>query len=118
LRHKQEQYFKARQSLASTSPARQVEQQQGRLLTLEDRMIYSLRRHTQQQREKLATLGATLNAVSPLATLERGYAIARGSRGEIIRSVTGVEPGQSVDVVVEDGRLLCTVDATSGDRGL
>lgn len=49
-----------------------------------------------------ATVGR-LNALSPLATLERGYTIVRDASGRTIRSVTSARPGVGVEIVFRDG---------------
>lgn len=54
---------------------------------------------------------ARLNAVSPLATLARGYAIARTLDGHLLRDASAVRPGDAIDVRLARGRLACRVDA-------
>ena len=61
---------------------------------------------------------AVLRAVSPLATLLRGYAIARKADAgrSILRSATQVAPGERVEVLLAAGRLACTVEAVSAEE--
>jgi exodeoxyribonuclease VII large subunit len=63
------------------------------------------------ERKRAALDGAygRLRALSPKATLERGYAIVR-TGDEIVRSPADVEAGQRVDVEVADGRFGATVE--------
>jgi exodeoxyribonuclease VII large subunit len=49
-----------------------------------------------------------LEAVSPQATLSRGYALARSRRGLLLRS-EDAEPGEVVELILAKGRLLCRV---------
>jgi exodeoxyribonuclease VII large subunit len=51
-----------------------------------------------------------LNALSPLATLSRGYAVARGEDGEALTSATQFAPGDSFDLTLHDGVVDATVD--------
>jgi exodeoxyribonuclease VII large subunit len=54
----------------------------------------------------LAGLDARLGALSPLATLERGYAIVRqADGGAVVASVEQVEPGDALTVRVQDGEF-------------
>ena len=53
--------------------------------------------------------GARLQALSPLATLARGYAIVR-ARGEALRESTGVARGDQVDVQLAVGGLAVRVE--------
>jgi len=59
-------------------------------------------------RVKLAQLSASLDALSPLRVLGRGYAIpVKGN--SLIASVHQVEVGDSLDLSLSDGVLTCTV---------
>ena len=62
----------------------------------------------ERRRASLDTLHARLGALSPVATLERGYAIVhRGD--ELVRASTQVERGDEIDVRVADGSFGATV---------
>jgi exodeoxyribonuclease VII large subunit len=64
------------------------------------------------RRAKLADLARTLNAVSPLETIGRGYAVVTDSQsGEIISSVSQVEAGDRVTTRLKDGTFDSTVNS-------
>jgi exodeoxyribonuclease VII large subunit len=67
-----------------------------------------------RERQQLEAIAATLNAVSPLSVLSRGYAIAfsrtRKKRKPILDSGV-VKVGDPIEVQLKKGRLECTVDA-------
>jgi exodeoxyribonuclease VII large subunit len=67
-----------------------------------------------RERRHLEAVVATLNAVSPLSVLSRGYAIAfsrtRNRRKPILDSAV-VAVGDPIEVQLKKGRLECTVDA-------
>jgi len=60
---------------------------------------------TQQQQ----ALGGKLNAVSPLATLDRGFSITRDQQHNIIRSASKVKHNDPISVQLSDGYLECEV---------
>ena len=60
--------------------------------------------------ELLESFAAQLNGLSPLSTLRRGYSIVRTATGEIMTSNKQVNVGDKLDVVLSEGKLLCTVD--------
>ncbi|HEY6016048.1 MAG TPA: exodeoxyribonuclease VII large subunit, partial [Gaiellaceae bacterium] len=63
----------------------------------------------ERRRTRLEHLHAQLRALSPRATLERGYAIVR--RGdELVRSAAVVSPGDAVAVELADGSFGAHVD--------
>ncbi|MBN2526342.1 MAG: exodeoxyribonuclease VII large subunit [Deltaproteobacteria bacterium] len=61
----------------------------------------------------LGRLAASLNALSPLASLGRGYSIARDDDGRIVKSVEQVTKGQHIEVIVADGMVDAHVDGTT-----
>ena len=65
-------------------------------------------------REKFGRLAASLDALSPLKVLGRGYAVARKENGEILKSAEDVLPGESVDITLGAGEIRCTVDEVRG----
>ena len=52
----------------------------------------------------------SLNLVSPLNTLERGYAIVRKDNGEVVRRADDVASGEPVDVRLADGSFTARRD--------
>ena len=62
------------------------------------------------KRERVSVLGAALDAMSPLKVLGRGYAMAQGPSGEILRSWREVRAGERVSVALGEGGFLCTVE--------
>lgn len=58
----------------------------------------------------LSSATGRLNAVSPLNTLSRGYGIVHDDTGAIINTVTKLEKGKSIEVVLKDGKAGCIVE--------
>ncbi|MGH3745434.1 MAG: exodeoxyribonuclease VII large subunit [Mycobacteriales bacterium] len=58
-------------------------------------------------------LRSRVRSLSPLATLERGYALALGPTGAVLRSVSDVHADEAVSVRLADGRLDATVTGVS-----
>ena len=49
--------------------------------------------------------------MSPLATVQRGYAILRTqTSGQILRSIEGIDDGELLRARVSDGELICRVE--------
>jgi exodeoxyribonuclease VII large subunit len=61
-------------------------------------------------RERLSPLARTLNAVSPLATLDRGYAIVSLTSGAIVRSAAEVNAGTPIEVRLAIGKIRAKVE--------
>ena len=65
--------------------------------------------HLGNARERVAHLSRTLNAVSPLQTLGRGYAVLTDQSGAVVSSTGQVAPGDPVTAQVSDGSIDMTV---------
>jgi exodeoxyribonuclease VII large subunit len=71
-------------------------------------------------REKLHVAARTLNSISPLATLERGYAIVSDTEtGNILTSADTIATGTQIETRLAKGALLATVTGilTNGSNG-
>jgi exodeoxyribonuclease VII large subunit len=64
----------------------------------------------QEGRERLALAAASLDALSPLAVLQRGYAIAQDAAGKPLRDASSVKEGDAVSVRLAKGRLGTRVE--------
>lgn len=69
-------------------------------------------RQVAQRQQRFAALCASLDAMSPLRVLARGYAVARTADGTVLRSAREVSAGDTVGVMLGQGSLVCTVNET------
>ncbi len=63
-----------------------------------------------RKRQRFAALAASLDAMSPLKVLGRGYAVVRGTEGDILKSYRDVATGDQVSVTLGEGGFTATVD--------
>jgi exodeoxyribonuclease VII large subunit len=81
----------------------------GRLALVHDRLRRAPSLAVERKRAALAQSAARLRALSPKATLSRGYAIVR-TETEIVRSPAAVRPGQPLRVEVAEGEFGARVE--------
>ncbi len=86
-----------------------LESRRQRLVHTHERLRRAPALAVERKRAKLEHAAGRLRALSPRATLERGYAIVRTGE-EIVRSATAVSPGDPLDVEVADGRFGARVE--------
>lgn len=80
------------------------------------RLVQAMERLLEQNRAKLAVRLSRLEALSPLATLARGYSICiRSDLRGVIRNADEVSRGESVQVKLYQGRLFCLVEESVSD---
>jgi exodeoxyribonuclease VII large subunit len=63
-----------------------------------------------EERARLARAVASLDALSPLAVLGRGYALAQDSEGRFLRDAHQVAAGERVHLRLAQGALVCRVE--------
>ena len=96
-------------------PGPRLQQLRDREAALAQRLRTATRTHLQQLRQRLGGVMRALDAVSPLATLERGYAIVTTSDGRVLQDAGQVQRGDKIQARLARGQLRCTVDkAESG----
>ena len=96
--------------LHSRHPGRQLALLRQRLDSLAERLPRAADRTLKQRRQQLAGLAQTLQIVSPLATLGRGYSILLDARGQAIRSAAQTRPGQLLRARLAEGELNLRVE--------
>jgi exodeoxyribonuclease VII large subunit len=69
----------------------------------------SMKRVFESAKNKLSVVCGKMDALSPLMVLSRGYSITRSSEKEIIKSISGVKPGDMLEITVTDGSMICSV---------
>ncbi|MDD5266935.1 MAG: exodeoxyribonuclease VII large subunit [Methylococcales bacterium] len=83
---------------------------------LSKRLITVTRHKLENLNQRLLTQSQTLHAVSPLATLNRGYALViHQPSGQIIRSIKQLRPGDKVETRLAEGRFTSQISVI--DRG-
>ncbi len=114
--HKISQCQMLHSRLLHHTPQHRIQSYQQQHEALKTRLKQSMQVTLQQHKERLSLLGNTLDAVSPLATLGRGYSIVRNvETGELIRDAVAIKTGTKIETRLEKGRLLCTVDESLKD---
>ena len=76
----------------------------------QDRICAAMQKQLYISREKYARLAATLDAISPLKVLGRGYAIAKRGDGSIIKSASDVNCGDHITVRLKQDEVQCVVE--------
>jgi exodeoxyribonuclease VII large subunit len=101
--------------LAACHPRIRLEQMRGLSERLADRSKAALMRQISSAGHRLGLAARSLQSLSPLATLDRGYAIVTGSHGQILRSAADTTVGAQLSVRLHRGSLQA--DVTELDKG-
>ncbi|MEJ7746935.1 MAG: exodeoxyribonuclease VII large subunit, partial [Luteimonas sp.] len=99
--------------LRAMQPKRRLALLRQRLATLALRPQSMIARRLQRDALRLRGLARSLETVSPLRTVARGYAILHRDDGRIVRSVDEADIGDALDARLADGRLRVRVESKS-----
>ena len=92
------------------TPMAYVDSKRAEFDYVKDKFIAAADRSNSAKRQDFVRLAASLDAMSPLKVIGRGYAIAADIRGELIRSIDDVKPDDKLRLCVNDGIIKCRVE--------
>lgn len=118
LRHQASKIAELKAKLQRHIPIFYLEQLKTQHAMLHLRLQQAITGKLEQGKVKLAHLAHTLETVSPLATLQRGYVIARHTGStKIVNSIKDVQPAAALTLLLADGQLNCTVNTVQEKTG-
>ncbi|MFC6286183.1 exodeoxyribonuclease VII large subunit [Nocardioides sp. GCM10027113] len=100
---------------ALADPRSLVDARTDEVAALLDRARRSLSHRLDRAGDDLVHQRARARALSPLATLQRGYAVLQDAAGHVVSSVAGADTGAAVSVRVADGRIHATTTGVEPD---
>ncbi len=93
-------------------PMAVIDQRRMKCDDLGNRCVAATERLVEKNLQKLAALAASMNALSPLSVLSRGYSLTQTASGEIVRRPSSLRSGDSIQTRVAGGLIRSTVDST------
>lgn len=110
-RHAQARLAELHARLQRYTPLHRLRELRGAQENLAQRLHGALENAMERRNAGLASVTRALDAVSPLGTLNRGYAIIQHlPKDTVIRSTREVVRGERVQVRLQHGRLLCKIE--------
>jgi len=97
--------------LLANSPTNTIEQFKLKRQNLSQRFTQIIKQLIKNKRNELIQLSKNLDAISPLATLGRGYSITYSENDEVLRHIDDVEVGSKIVSKLNLGRIVSTVDS-------
>ena len=92
------------------TPMAYVDSKRAELDYMKDKFIAAADRSNSAKRREFVRLAASLDAMSPLKVLGRGYSIASNDKGQLVRSVSNIKPDDKIRLSVSDGVIKCRVE--------
>ena len=97
--------------LSYLHPRHKLQDQQQRLIELEEELRTLMRDQVKEARHRLAIQIEKLNGLSPVRKLNQGFAYVEEADGGVVKSIRQVEMGDELTVYVTDGLIRTSVKA-------
>ncbi|EIW13891.1 exodeoxyribonuclease VII large subunit [Lactiplantibacillus plantarum EGD-AQ4] len=110
-----QRYQRVFQQLRQQTPIHQVRQAQTQLANLEQRLNRSTQLVLQQKRQQLTQTVQSLDLLSPLKIMTRGYAFVT-AEDQVIHGVKQLQPQQTVTIHMTDGEAEAQVTKIDGGK--
>ena len=119
LAEKQQRLNRITFRLEQRNPAHRLALYSQRVEGLHGRLVQATSTLLQAKQEHFSRATGVLHAVSPLATLGRGYSIVRqtGTKRSIVTAASQIKVGETLEVILHQGELRCCVEAKLGEEG-
>ena len=101
------------QRLNQQNPQPRIHRVQSRIQQLEYRLSQNIRDRLSGTRERFGTAITHLEAVSPLATLARGYSVTTAIDGKVLKQTKQVKAGDKLTTRLNDGWVESEVSAVT-----
>ena len=96
--------------LLSCSPAINIRNYRNNIERLQQQAQFHIRSALEQRKSHLSTLASTLNAISPLQTLSRGYSITSNADGQAITNTDSVSQNELINTRLHSGQLVSRIE--------
>lgn len=95
------------------NPVNQVNQKRQYVTDMEDKLTQMMESIIKDKKYRLELLAGRLDGMSPLKRLESGFAYCSGPDGKMLGSVKQINPGDTVDITLADGKISAEVTGVS-----
>jgi exodeoxyribonuclease VII large subunit len=113
LRQRQTRIAELTAAVLRHDPRRALAQARAQLLAMRSRLDRAMERLAHASAASLTALDARLHSLSPLAVLDRGYALVLSSDGALIRSTAQLASGRAVHTRLADGAFTSRVETVA-----
>jgi len=101
----------ARSKRVLTDPVAHIDNRRMELDHIRDRLSSAQDRQLSVKKQGFIALAASLDAMSPLRVLSRGYTVTTGQNGSALKSVAEITVGDRIRVGFTDGTVDCLVES-------
>lgn len=98
--------------LRALSPQEKIRREKAAFSALQTRLVLAAGNGVYRKSERFKKVVSTMEAMSPLAVLSRGYTITMDEHNEVVRSAGELLPGALIRTVLPDGEFVSVIQQT------
>lgn len=117
MREKQRRVADLGAAVLRQDPRRRLAHSAQHVASARARLDHAMQRELHDARARLGALEARLHALSPLAVLERGYALVLDGSGSVVRSTRQIAAGDRLTTRLSDGAFTSRVEDAAMETG-
>lgn len=91
------------------SPLQKLQLQGNKLSMCKERMNNAIQNYLYTKNHRLNTLNQTIQALNPLAVLDRGYALVRNSNGQLVKNALDLSVNENISIEFSQGKVIAEV---------
>ncbi|MDR3739431.1 MAG: exodeoxyribonuclease VII large subunit [Terracidiphilus sp.] len=115
IRERQQRVYELQAGILRRDPRSLLAAARERLVGLRHRLDLTFERTLRDASAELHATDARLHALSPLAVLERGYALVQGADGAVVHSIAQLALGEQLTTRLGDGSFTSRVEGTHAE---
>jgi exodeoxyribonuclease VII large subunit len=97
--------------LQALGPTEQLNSAKRNLASSRTRLIYAMRQQLATQTNRIASISRMLHGVSPLPTINRGFALVENDSGNVVSSIDQLSEGDTTTTYLQDGAFVARVES-------
>ncbi|SDH35403.1 exodeoxyribonuclease VII large subunit [Alteribacillus bidgolensis] len=113
LRREQLLTFKKR--LERQHPYRLLEGERSKLNHMDEKTFKAMERYLTGKYERFKHTLQKLNILNPLEVMQRGYNVTYNQKGQLVKSIKQIEPGEEISMHIQDGTVHAKAESVSKD---
>ena len=97
--------------LQALGPTEQLLSAKRNLASLQTRLAYTMRQQLATRTNRIAGISRMLHGVSPLPTINRGFALVENKSGNVVASIEQLDEGDITTTYLQDGAFVARVES-------
>ncbi len=116
IKHKQDGFSHIHNRLQRLHPSKRMIAETDRFKFLQQQLLKQMKDTVRRKEQKFVNIVTTLEALSPLKVMERGYSLVYNHEDQLVKSTKNLSKGNHITVHLRDGKAICQVEKVEEEQ--